>query len=167
MTRINPTLWALSEQFLAMSERMLETGDLTPEMEAEFDELQVAFPDKMDRCSEFRSTLYHHATFNGEEADRLYRCKKAYTTSADSLGKYMLRCMLNANLRSLRNASGTRLWTVKKTPGRLVIEDLSAIPERYLIKPEPKPDNKAIRDAIAAGVPIAAHIERDDTLVEF
>lgn len=166
MTELKNTLWELSDQYHEMADRILLAGCLTPEMEAEFDLIGAALADKMLRCSEFRRTLLHNAAFNKEEADDRARRAKAWANGAEGMKRYMLRQLVRAEIRSLRSTDGSRLWTVRKTPGRVVVDDLSAIPDNMLKHFDPEPDLAAIRAALKAGVPIAAHLEVEDSLTE-
>ena len=50
--------------------------------------------------------------------------------------------------------------TVRKSPASVVVDDITEIPSIYLVPQEPKPDKKAIGDAIKRGEFIlGAHIE--------
>ncbi len=166
MAELKETLWQLSDRYQAIADRILEAGDLTPEMEAEFDEVSEALAVKMQHCSEFMHTLEVNAEFSAAEASRLAGRAKTWDRGAKGMKRYMLAQLLRADIRSLRSTDGTRLWTVRKSPGRVVIDDLSAIPDNLLVRSEPKPDLVAIRKLLGQGVPVAAHIETDDTLQE-
>jgi hypothetical protein len=166
MSELKTTLWELADEFRDLDQRILEAGDLTPEMEEEFDRLSGALGEKMLRCAEFRDTLLHNAAFTKERADALIARQRAWTNAAKRMQDYMLRQLQKANVGKLQAPNGERTWSVKATPGKVIVDDLSAIPETALRHFDPEPDLVAIRKLLKSGVPVAAHIEPGWTLDE-
>lgn len=83
-------LWEISEAEEALAERLAEAeGELTPELEAEFDSLAGSFEDKAERIALYARELEANAKAAREEEARLAGIRKALDRKATKLKDYL------------------------------------------------------------------------------
>ncbi len=88
---------------------------------------------------------------------------------ADSVREYLRVNMQGAGIKKIEAVEFTLV--LKKNPPAVVIDDAEQIPAVYMVTPppapppEPRPDKKAIADALKAGAEVpGAHIEQAERL---
>lgn len=93
------------------------------------------------------------------ERERLEKIQKRCAKSADVIKDDLKALMESTGKKSIK----TELFNlgVRKAPHKLVIDEPDQVPEAFYIPQPPKVDNKAIKDALAAGMPLTfAHFEQ-------
>lgn len=87
-------LYEIAEARLLLDRRLYESeGELTPELEAELDQLDCAFDDKVQRVALYIREQLASADAVKAEEDRLQRKRHAHVKTADSLRSYLQRQM--------------------------------------------------------------------------
>jgi hypothetical protein len=88
---------------------------------------------------------------------------------ADSVREYLRTNMQGAGIKKIEAVEFT--LALKKNPPTVIIDDAAQIPAVYMVTPEPppppepRPDKKAIADALKAGADVpGAHIEQHERL---
>lgn len=88
---------------------------------------------------------------------------------ADSIREYLLVNMQAAGIKKIEAVEFT--LALKKNPPAVVIDDAEQLPPEFMVlpppppPPEPRPDKKAIGDAIKGGAQVpGAHIEQHERL---
>ncbi len=88
---------------------------------------------------------------------------------ADAVREYLRMNMQGAGIKKIEAVEFT--LTLKKNPPAVVIDDAGQIPSAFMVMPppppppEPRPDKKAIADALKAGTGVpGAHIEQAERL---
>ena len=100
-----------------------------------------------------------------EEEKRIANRRKAMENRAENIREYMKNTLLEANIEKVE--AGTFKVSISLSPGSVSIDDLEAIPPRFLtVIPEQfVPDKNAIKAAIKNGEEVrGAHIEAGFTL---
>lgn len=99
------------------------------------------------------------------ERKRLADLKTKKQARIDSIKKYALECMQAMEVKKIETHLGN--MTVRKGTGKVIIDDLTKIPEEYRVtKIEVREDRTAIKKAIKDGQEIpGAHLLIEDSLV--
>ena len=151
------------------------TSDFEALMELEGDEdvvnalIEIVAGDiekKVESVCKFVKILEGTAVQFKAEEQRIAARRKSLENRAESVREYMKQALLNANIDKV--SAGTFNVAVSLSPGSVAIDDLSAIPPRFLtVIPEQfVPDKAAIKAEIKAdthSVP-GCHIEAGYTL---
>ncbi len=83
---------------------------------------------EIKRLTEYKKTMNNNVD----------RMKKALQSSMEATGKVKFKTQLFS-------------FGIQNNPARLVVDDISKVPERFLIPQEPKVDNTAIKNALKDG----------------
>lgn len=136
---------------MADVDRILEEneGELTPELEAVLDGLEMAFDEKAEAIARVIAMKKAMAGAVKEEADRLAKRKQSFERSADSLRRYLHLGMVAAKQRKVETATATIFIT--KGRDRAEVATPSALPEKYLVEQAPTIDRAAILADLKAG----------------
>ena len=90
-------LYELSAALRAVADRIADQeGELPPDLEAEFDSLNLALEAKLDACAAIHAELVAEARAFASEQDRLAMLSAIASNKAASLKAYMMRCMQDA-----------------------------------------------------------------------
>lgn len=96
-------LYELAETRLTLDRKLYETeGELTPELEAELDGLDVAVDEKIERVALYIREQLAAADVVKAEEERLARKRHAHVNAADSLRAYLQRCMTTLGKEDVR-----------------------------------------------------------------
>lgn len=89
-----PALYELTDALREIGIRLEEAeGELTPELEAEFDGLQLAVDDKIEKVALYIREQLASADAVKSEEDRLQKLRHTRVNAASNLRAYLLRCM--------------------------------------------------------------------------
>ena len=145
-------LYELStEMSLVNDELIANEGELTPEIEARLDSLNLALEVKATGIRKIFAMAEADAEAVNTEIKRLQRIKKINENMQARLKEYVLKNMQAADLKTIKTTIGT--FTVAKSPDSLDIVVPELIPaEFYDTIPERKVLNeKRIREALSEG----------------
>lgn len=162
---MNKTLWSINQSIQAFGAKIAD-GELTPELEAEWDGLEVELNTKI--AGTVRWTQQERATADliKAKAKALVDQANAIQAKCDRLDAFVMRIILEGG-NEPRGDEVTKV-KVKENPASVVID--GEVPETFLRHkptPPPEPDKKAIKAAIEAGEVVpGAHLERTKKLVE-
>ena len=97
------------------------------------------------------------------EIKRLTTRKKALETNADAIKDRIYNTMKSTKKEKFKTTLFS--FSIKKNPPKLVIDDETKIPKKYLIPQPAKIDNAAIKAELTAGKKLKyAHIEQGESL---
>lgn len=140
---------------------LLETSDdLTPEMISDtLEGIEGSMAEKLDATYAHVRNLEGMAKTCAEEASRLNERKKSFDNRAKAVKKYVLSCLLAADLDKLKTAHNT--FTARKGAASVVIDNEELLPDELVtVQTLVAPDKKAIKEALENGVDVpGAHIE--------
>lgn len=150
------SLFSLTDQFrqlnaLADSETDIPEEVIRDTLEALGGELQL----KATNVARFIANQDAMATAIENAAGAMAVRAKRLRSRTDYLRGYLLQNMQAAEMTKIE--SPELVVSIKKNPARVVVTDEKAIPAEFMVTPppppppEPKPDKRAIADAIKAG----------------
>lgn len=115
-------------------------GEVTPEIQARWDEWEETFDVKVERCVHYLLNHKITAAAAKGEKDRFRGIEKASDNKVERLREYMLRIFQHLKKESVRTPTGLQVLRVKAT--RPVIRWVGAgpIPPAYQKPPPPKPE---------------------------
>lgn len=160
------TLFELSAQYQALLE-MAEDPETDPEalegsMEAIGDELN----DKLDGYAAVITQLKGDVETIKTEVDRLTQRKRTIEANIDRMMLSMQNAIEATGQKKIRTA--THSFGIQKTPAKVVMDtdDLTKIPEEYLVIRPAEVSKSKIKDALKAGTDLTgiAHLEQGDAL---
>jgi hypothetical protein len=160
------SLYILASEYQAISEKLLDS---------DFDELTISdtlesvggeLEAKCTNVAMFVRNLESSAEQIKLAEKAMAERRKSLENKADSIKKYLKENMQRTGITKIESP-----WfalTIKKNPPSVVIDDATAIPEKFLVTPPPpppSPDKAAIKLAIQAGEVVAgAHVEQGERL---
>lgn len=158
MTKL-PTLNILSVEALEIEKQLLETGELTPELELRLDENKQQIAVKLDH--------YNYAYENmNDKKERLSLMKKRIDQELKTLDKnqqFIINRleMFHKEFGDLKGENGE--WVYKKSKSVKII-DIDKLPVGC-IRVKTEPDKKAIKELLESGPVDGAEIETNLKLV--
>lgn len=141
-------------------QHLVETGEFTAEDIADtLEGIEGIMGDKLDAIMIHVRNLEGQANTLGEESKRLAERKKSFERQGKDLKKYVLTCLLAADLDKLKTVKNT--FTAAKGRASVVIDDESKIPDSLVdVQTIVSPDKKAIKEALENGIEVpGARIE--------
>ena len=152
-----PALYKLTEDF----EKLMELEGDEDVVNALVQIVAGEIEQKAESVCKFVKILETTAVQFKAEEQRIAAARKALENRAEHVRDYMKQALLNANIDKVQ--AGTFKVAVSLSPGSVSIDDLAAIPAKFLtvIPEQYVPDKAAIKAAIKAdpaSVP-GAHIE--------
>jgi hypothetical protein len=153
---MNTSLFALTSQYrelqkLADSESDIPEQVLADTLEAVGGELEL----KAQNVARFVANMESFANAIDEAAAAMADRAKRLRTRSAWFRQYLLSNMLAADLKKVE--SPELVLSVKKTPPAVVIFDETVLPAQYMVQPpapSPRPDKRAMSDAMKAGADI-------------
>ncbi|WP_340610817.1 siphovirus Gp157 family protein [Xenorhabdus bharatensis] len=141
-------------------QKLITTGEFSPEAIADtLEGLEGALSDKLDAVMIHVRNLEGQARTLDDEAKRLVERKKSFEGQIKHLKKYVLDCLLKADLNSLKTTKNT--FSARQGVARVIIDNEMLLPDELVdVQTITAPDKKAIKEAIERGDTIpGAHIE--------
>jgi hypothetical protein len=148
-------LYQIAQQYRADLEALAEL-DIDDETARDtLEGMQGELQDKLRAVIAYSLELDIAAAGAADAEKRIAARKKALEQRRDWLRRYALDAMRATGLPEI----GTDEWHAKpaKTPGRVIVDDESLIPQTYMRTPEPpppQPDKTAIAAALKAGAAV-------------
>lgn len=121
--------------------------------------IELAFDEKADAIACAIKNSLAEAEAIKAEADRLTERKRKAEATAERMKAYLSAQMLHAGKTKITT---TRNAISHRSSDQTIIDDMSRIPEDYIVTKPPKrgPDKNAIKAAIKGGVTVpGAHVE--------
>lgn len=155
-------LYELTGDYLALME-MLE--DAENDGDAVFEalgRLQGEIEEKADAYAKIIQMLNGSVeTYKAEEA-RLAARRKAIEGNVSRLKRNLEECMLATDNRKFK--TGLFSFGIQKNPPSLVIDNLEAVPEQFLIPQPPKVDSGALKKLLNEQAQPYAHLEQSESI---
>lgn len=163
---MNTSLYVIANEYHAIVERL---------MDSELDEQTIA--DTLESASgelEIKATNVAMFIRNIEaSADQIKQAEKAMSerrksleNKAESVKRYLFDNMKRSGITKIE--SPYFALTIKKNPPSVIIDDATAIPDKFMVTPPPpppSPDKAAIKSALQLGEVVeGAHIEQGERL---
>lgn len=121
----------------------METGEIIDE--AALNELTMAKAEKVRNIACWIKNLVAEAKAYKEEKDIFAARQKAAEAKAESLKKYLASA---CDGETYKEKEFSIKWRASK---QVVVEDIKALPEEFLVYKDPQPDKVAIKKAIEEG----------------
>ncbi|MDE9538830.1 siphovirus Gp157 family protein [Xenorhabdus bovienii] len=153
------TAIALAADYDAL-QKLIEAGDFSPEDIADtLEGIEGALGNKFDSVMVHVRNLEGQARTLDEEARRLTERKRSFEGQVKHLKKYILECLLKADLNSIKTTKNT--FSTRQNPAKVIIDNEILLPDDLVdVQTITAPDKKAIKDAIERGETVpGAHIE--------
>lgn len=155
-------LYEIAENFKNLQE-LLEDETVPQEMITEaLNQVEGSFDEKAENIVKYCKSLDGEVAAYKEEEKRLAAHRKSLENKIAGMKEYLLFTMLSINKKKI----DTPLFkiSVKKNPASVVIDNLEAIPEDYLIF-KMDADKKRISEILKAGETIeGCHLEQKESL---
>lgn len=148
------TLIKIADDALALNRQLIESGgELTPEIEARLNDIDLKTRDKIDAYQVVRERCRLEADYWKTKADELMRISRAHKEIDRRLTENIKKHM---ELTGTKEVEGhTVRFVLTKTGEELVIDD-SLLPDAYKMQvTEWVPDKEKIRAALQDGVDVA------------
>lgn len=163
---MNTSLYVLANEYRALAEKLMD-GDyddqtIADTLEGAAGELEV----KATNVAMFVRNLESSAEQIKQAEKAMADRRKAIEAKAESIKRYLKDNMQRSGITKIE--SPYFALTIKKNPPRVVIDDASAIPAKFMVTPPappPSPDKTAIKAALQAGEVVdGARIEQGERL---
>ena len=157
------TMYELTTDYMTVLS-MATDGETPPEaiadtLEAIGGEIEI----KAESTAVITQELNAEAAKIDAEIKRLTTRKKALETNADAIKDRIYNTMKSTKKEKFKTTLFS--FSIKKNPPKLVIDDETKIPKKYLIPQPAKIDNAAIKAELTAGKKCKyAHIEQGESL---
>ncbi|CDL83902.1 siphovirus Gp157 family protein [Xenorhabdus szentirmaii] len=141
-------------------QKLIEAGEFSPEEIADtLEGLEGALGDKLDAVMIHARNLEGQARTLDDEAKRLAERKRSFEGQVKHLKKYILDCLLKADMNSLKTTKNT--FSARPGVARVIIDNEMLLPDELVdVQTITAPDKKAIKAAIERGETVpGAHIE--------
>ncbi|EPT3099953.1 siphovirus Gp157 family protein [Citrobacter sp. MGH109] len=155
------TAIALAADYTNLLQLLESSDELTPEMITDtLEGIEGELADKLDAIMVIARNNLGHAKACDEEIKRLAERKKSFENKDKTLRKYILSCLLAANLDKLKTPKNS--FTARKGSVSVVIDNEKLLPDELVtVQTIVAPDKKAIKEAIEAAEAAAAQITAD------
>lgn len=160
---MSENLYELSNELACINDEIINAqGEITEELEARLDTLNLALDKKAEGIGRWMLNLTGRQESLNKEIDRLTARKKAAKNLQGRLKEYIKDCMNLVGKIKLEFSALT--LRVQKNPASVEIVDEKAIPAKYLtIIPEQKiVDKKAVLDDLKKGVRVEGAVLVND-----
>ncbi|CAM3697637.1 siphovirus Gp157 family protein [Xenorhabdus thuongxuanensis] len=141
-------------------QKLIAAGEFSPEAIADtLEGIEGALGDKLDAVMTHVRNLEGQARTLDDEAKRLTERKKSFEGQVKHLKKYILDCLLKAELNGLKTTKNT--FSARQGVARIIIDNEMLLPDELVdVQTITAPDKKAIKEAIERGEAVpGAHIE--------
>jgi hypothetical protein len=163
---MNTSLYILTGDYLALSNKLndseLDEQTIIDTLDGASGEIEV----KAKNVAMFIRNLESSAEQIKLAEKAMSERRKSLENKAESIKRYLKENMTRCGLTKIECEYFA--LTIKKNPPSVVIDDDKAIPNEFMVTPEPVapyPDKSAIKAAIQAGAEVAgAHIEQGERL---
>ena len=158
-----PTMYELTADYLAVLS-MATDGETPPDavadtLEAIGGEIEI----KAENSAIVMQEIKAEADKIDAEIKRLTARKKALETNADAIKDRIYNTMKSTKKEKFKTTLFS--FSIKKNPPKLVIDDETKIPKKYLIPQPAKIDNAALKADLSEGKKCKyAHIEQGESL---
>lgn len=160
------TLYELTEEYRQLLD-MVEDPDVDPQTLADtMDAVEAELEDKADAYAVIIRQLTGDIETIKSEIERLSARKVALANNIDRLKQNLQYSMEMTGQTKFKTALFS--FGIQKNPPAVVMDEqyIENIPERFLVRPEPKVDKTAIKDALKSGEDLSgiAHLEQTEGL---
>lgn len=145
-------LYDIAGELATLHDHLEQTGgELTPDLEASLDGLQMAFSDKVANIGRWVLNVAASEKALTAEIDRLTAKRLARRNLQDRLKEYVKQAMDHAGVKKIEGDAFT--WRIQANPPSVEIADQTKIPMRFrIIIPESfQVDKKKVLDALKSG----------------
>lgn len=156
-------LYELTGQYLELEE-MAANGEIDEQTFVDtMESITEDIKSKADGYARVIRNLEANVEAYKNEEERLYSKRKTLENNIKRMKSNLQYCMCVTGEKKFK----TELFSfnVKKSPKKLVVDKIEAVPEEFLIMQEPKVDNKALKEFVADNEVSYAHLEQGETLV--
>ncbi len=159
-------LYEITEQYMKLLE-LAEDPETDPEIIADtMEAIEGDFEDKATGYAKVITQLKAEAEAVKKEADRLAARKKALEANANRIRDNLQAAMVAVGKPKFKTDLFS--FNIQKNPPSVVMdtEDLFAIPQEYIVIPDPEINKAAIKEALKSGIVLegVAHLEQGETL---
>lgn len=155
-------LYEIAENFRNLQE-LLEDETIPAEViEAALNEVQGTFEEKAENIVSFIKSLEGEVAAYREEEKRLAANRRTIENKVESMKNYLFSNMQVMGCKNIK----TPLFkiSVKKNPASVMIDNLEAIPEDYLVF-KMEADKKKLAEVLKAGETVeGCHLEQKESL---
>ena len=158
-------LFELASEYREAHERMEAAGFDAQTIADTLDGIAGDLEDKAIAVAKFARNLEAEADAISDAIKAMQARASATAHKAAGLRKYLMDAMVAAGVRKV--SCPFFVVSVRETPAAVVIDDALAIPERFLVHPEappPRPDKRAIAEAIKSESVPWAHLQKSTRL---
>jgi hypothetical protein len=159
------TLFELSAEYREAHERMEAAGFDAQTIADTLDGIAGDLEEKAIAVAKFARNLEAEADAISEAIKAMQTRAAATANRAAGLRKYLMDAMVACGVRKV--SCPYFVVSVRETPSAVVIDDESAIPAQFLVQPEappPRPDKRAIAEAIKVAPVPWAHMQMSTRL---
>ena len=150
-----PALYEIAQQYHELA-LLADVDDLPPEVIRDtLEGLQGTLEAKATNVAKFILGIEAEAKMIEDAARQLEARADRRKRRAESIRNYMLFQLQQAGVTKVECPEFT--IAVRKNPEAVEIDDPEQVPPEYMVTPEPpppRPDKKAIKDALKAGTPV-------------
>lgn len=159
-------LYEITEQYMKLLE-LAEDPETDPEIIADtMEAIEGDFEDKATGYAKVITQLKAEAEAVKKESDRLAARRKALEANANRIRDNLQAAMVAVGKPKFKTDLFS--FNIQKNPPSVVMdtEDLFAIPQEYIVIPDPEINKAAIKDALKSGIVLdgIAHLEQGETL---
>lgn len=145
-------LYELSQNYRNLL-NLIDNEDIPAEiLQESIMQIEEEFSEKAENICKVMQTLQLEAKAIKEEEERLAKRRKNLENKAKTLKVYLEAHMKASNVDKIKGKVFT--ISISKNPPKVLTNDLSNIPERYLIPQDPKINRKAILQDLKDGLKI-------------
>lgn len=163
---MNTSLYVLASEYQAMASKLMESDfdeqTIADTLEGAAGELEV----KATNVAMFVRNLEASAEQIKLAEKAMAERRKSIESKADSIKRYLKDNMQRTGITKIECPYFA--LSIKKNPPSVIIDDLEAIPAKFMVTPPappPAPDKAAIKSALQAGEVVeGAHIEQGERL---
>lgn len=159
------TLYELASEYRDAHERMEAAGFDDQTIVDTLDGMAGDLEEKAIAVAKFARNLEAEAAAIDKAIMAMHYRAQALDDRANSLRKYLMDAMIAAGVRKV--SCPYFVVSVRDTPAYVVIDDEASIPARFLVQPEqppPRPDKRAIAEALKVEPQPWAHLEKSTRL---
>ena len=158
-------LFDLASEYREAHERMESAGFDSQTIADTLDGISGDLEEKAIAVAKFARNLEAEADAISDAIKAMQARASATAHKAAGLRKYLMDAMVAAGVRKV--SCPFFVVSVRETPASVVIDDALAIPARFLVQPEappPRPDKRAIAEAIKTEPVQWAHMQKSTRL---
>ena len=158
-------LFELASEYREAHERMEAAGFDAQTIADTLDGIAGDLEEKAIAVAKFARNLEAETSAIMDAIANMQSRADANARKAQGLRKYLMDAMVAAGVRKV--SCPFFVVSVRETPAAVVIDDALAIPERFLVHPEappPRPDKRAIAEAIKSESVPWAHLQKSTRL---